>query len=326
MALIFLNAEETRRLLPMDQCIDVMQAAMVAASSGSMYIPPRTLFQLQDDSGFFAVMPGASQELGSYGAKVVSYHPANSAKGLPPIQGFVAVFDHQSGQPRAIMDGGVITDIRTAAASGLATRLLSRPGAKSCGIFGAGALADVHLQAMCTVRPVEECVIWARRREQAEALAEKHRARSDVPVRATADPVEAGACDIVCTTTASPDPVLQGAWVRPGTHINLVGAHKISSRETDTNLIVKSRVYVDLVESTLNEGGDIMIPIEEGVISREHILGEIGQLLMGQIDGRTNERQITVYNSLGITSQDLFAARHVMQKALEQGAGTQVAF
>ena len=326
MSLIFINAEETRRLLPMDQCIEVMEPAMIAATSGSMYIPPRTLFQLQDDSGFFAVMPGASRELDAYGAKVVSYHPANSAKGLPAIQGFVAVFDHQTGQPRAIMDGGVITNIRTAAASGLATRLLARPEAGSCGIFGAGALADVHLQAMCSVRPLEECIIWARRRDQAEALAEKHAARSGVAVRATGDPAETGACDIVCTTTASPKPVLQGNWVKPGAHINLVGAHTINSRESDTYLIEKSKIYVDLIESTLNEGGDVMIPVREGAINPEHIIGEIGQLLTGDISGRTNDRQITVYNSLGITSQDLYAARHVMEKALEQGAGTEVSF
>lgn len=326
MSLIILNAEETRRLLPMEQCIDVMEPAMIAASSGSMYIPPRTLFQLQDDSGFLAVMPGTSQELGSYGAKVVSYHPANSAKGLPAIQGFVAVFDHQTGKPRAIMDGGVITDIRTAAASGLATRLLARRESRSCGIFGAGALADVHLQAMDTVRPIEECIIWARRREQAEALAEKHGARSGVNARATDDPREAGACDIVCTTTASPVPVLHGDWVRRGTHVNLVGAHTINSREVDTNLIVKSKVYVDLLESAINEGGDVMIPVQEGAIDREHIVGEIGQVLMGEVQGRRNRQEITVYNSLGITSQDLFAASHVLQKALARGAGTEVRF
>jgi len=324
--LIFLNAEETRRLLPMDECIDVMELAMIAASSGSMFIPPRTLFQLQDDSGFFALMPGASLELKSYGAKVVSYHPANAAKGMPAIQGFVVVFDHDSGQPQAIMDGGVITNIRTAAASGLATRLLARPESRTCGIFGAGALADVHLQAMCTVRPVEECVIWARRSEQAEALATKHSARSGVPARATHDPSEAGACDIVCTTTASPEPVLRGNWVQPGSHINLVGAHKLTSRESDTKLIIKSNVYVDLLESTMNEGGDVMIPIQKGAINKDHIIGEIGQLLMSEITGRTDDSQITVYNSLGITSQDLYAAQHVLQQALDQGAGSRVAF
>lgn len=326
MSLIFLNAEDTRKLLPMDECIKVMESAMIAASSGSMLIPPRILFNLQDNSGFFAVMPGASQEMKAYGAKVVSYHPSNSAKDLPAIQGFVTLFDHESGQPQAIIDGGVITDVRTAAASGLATRLLAKPDAKTCGIFGAGALADVHIEAMCSVRPVEECLIWARRPEQARVLAEKHSERTGVRVRATNVPSEAGACDIICTTTASPEPVLQGQWVRPGAHVNLVGAHNISARESDSELIVKSLIYVDLIESTLNEGGDIMIPIQEGAISEDHIIGEIGQFLLGDIPGRTDVEQITAYNSLGITSQDLYAARYVLEKSRSSGLGVTVNF
>lgn len=326
MSLIFLNAEDTRKLLPMDECIKVMESAMIAASSGSMLIPPRILFNLQDNSGFFAVMPGASQEMKAYGAKVVSYHPSNSAKDLPAIQGFVTLFDHESGQPQAIIDGGVITDVRTAAASGLATRLLAKPDAKTCGIFGAGALADVHIEAMCSVRPVEECLIWARRPEQARVLAEKHSERAGVRVRATNVASEAGACDIICTTTASPEPVLQGQWVRPGAHVNLVGAHNISARESDSDLIVKSLIYVDLIESTLNEGGDIMIPIQEGAISEDHIIGEIGQLLLGDIPGRTDVEQITAYNSLGITSQDLYAARYVLEKSRSSGLGVTVNF
>jgi ornithine cyclodeaminase len=326
MSLIIINAEETRKLLPMDECIDVMVPAMIAASTGSMLIPPRILFQLQDDSGFFAVMPGASRDMNACGAKIVSYHPANTAKSLPAIQGFVTMFDHENGQPRAIIDGGVITNVRTAAASGLATRLLARPEAKTCGIFGAGALADVHIQAMCTVRPVQECVIWARRPDQAQALAETHSTCSGVRVRATQDPSEAAACDIVCTTTASPEPVLQGRWVRPGAHVNLVGAHSLSRRESDTELIVKSLLYIDYIESTLNEGGDVMIPVQEGVVSVDHIVGEIGGLLTGDIPGRTDDRQRTVYNSLVITSQVLYAAQHVLERALESGAGTRVKF
>jgi ornithine cyclodeaminase len=324
--MFIINAEETYRLLTMEACIDVMEPAMKATSSGSTLIPPRTLFQLQDDSGFFAVMPGASSEMGVYGAKMVSYHPENSARGEAPLQGFVAMFDHDNGRPLAIIDGGAITNIRTAAASGLATRLLARHDADSCGIFGAGALADTHIAAMCAVRPVRECVIWARRQEQASALAEKHSAGSPVRFRATSDPEEAAACDLICTTTASTRPVIRGEWVRPGTHINLVGAHRLDSREADTDLIVKSVVYVDSMESTRNEGGDVMIPIEEGAIDEDHICGEIGVLLDGGIPGRQHDGQITVYNSLGITSQDLYAAEYVLRQALKQGDGTQVSF
>ena len=326
MSLIIINSEETRKLLPMDACIEVMQAAMIAASGESMLIPPRTLFQLQDDSGFFAVMPGASCEMNAFGAKLVSYHPANSALGLPVIQGFVTLFDHRSGQPRAVIDGSVITNVRTAAASGLATRLLSRSDARTCGIFGAGDLADAHIEAMCQVRALDECVIWARRLDQAQALADKHSTAGKVRIRATKDPALAAACDILCTCTASAEPVLRGDWVRPGTHVNLVGAHELTSREADTDLIVKSKIYVDSLESTRNEGGDVMIPIQEAAVSEDQIIGEIGQLLLNSIAGREDEKQITVYNSLGITAQDLYAAQFVLEKALDQGVGTQVRF
>jgi ornithine cyclodeaminase len=323
---LIINAQETRALLSMAECIDAMEPAMIAASSRSVLIPPRILFQLQDDSGFFAVMPGASQALQAYGAKVVSYHPANAGKGRPPIRGFVTLFDHGTGEPRAIIDGGVITNMRTAAASGLATRALARPDSNSCGIFGAGALADVHIEAMCRVRPIERVVIWARNREQAEALAAGHRCGGQAQIRVTDDPREAADCDVICTTTASPVPVLKGRWVRAGTHVNLVGAHKLTSREADTELIARARLYVDLLESMRNEGGDIMIPIREGAVGEDHVVGEIGRLLAGEIAGRQHEDDITVYNSLGITAQDLYAALHVLNRALETGAGTRVAF
>jgi ornithine cyclodeaminase len=169
-------------------------------------------------------------------------------------------------------------------------------------------------------------VLWARRLEQAEALAEKHSTRAGVRVRATQDPSEAGACDIICTTTASPEPVLAGHWVRPGAHVNLVGAHNIKARESDTELIIKSNLYVDLKESTLNEGGDVMIPVQEGSINENHIIGEIGQLLMGDVPGRADDQQITVYNSLGITSQDLYAAQHVLDRSQALGLGVTVDF
>ena len=137
-------------------------------------------------------------------------------------------------------------------------------------------------------------------------------------------PAEAGACDLVCTVTASPEPVLQGDWVRPGAHVNLVGAHTLATREADSALIEKSALYVDLMESTVNEGGDIMIPIQEGAIGEDAIAGEIGQLLNADIAGRRDNDQITLYNSLGITAQDLFAARHVYDKAAASGLGVVV--
>ncbi len=326
MALTIINAEQTAELLPMDACIDVMEQAMIATSTGTMLIPPRLIFTLIDGSGFFASMPGSSVEMSAFGSKVVSFLPENPARGRSAISGFVTLFDHESGAPRAIIDGCVITAVRTAAASGMAARHLARADARTCGILGTGGQAHVHIEAMCAVRPVEEVIIWGRDIAKAEALAARHAHREGVNIRATGDAAEAGGCDLVCTTTVATEPILMGDWLNPGAHVSLVGAHSISARESDTQTIVKSKVYVDSLESTRNESGDIMIPISEDAIDETHIIGEIGQLLTGEIDGRDNDEQITLYNSLGVTSQDLFAAHYVLQQAKARGIGVTVDF
>ena len=326
MPIRIINAEEVRQLLPMAECIVVMEPAMIAASSGTIAIPPRQFSPLIDESGLFGMMPGSSAELGNYGAKVISLHPDNPAAGRPAIQGFVTLFDHATGAPVAIIEGAEVTAIRTAAASGLATRLLAREAASSCGIFGIGVQAITHIDAMCAVRPISDVVIWGRDSHRTRAFAAEQAKRTGLRVRATEQPEEAAACDLVCTVTGSPEPILKGAWVQPGAHVNLVGAHSLRTRESDSELIARSALYADLMESCRNEGGDFMIPVQEGVIDESAIRGELGQLCQGQLPGRDSDEQITVYKSLGITAQDLFAARHVLNKAIETGAGVEVPF
>ena len=316
MPLTIINAADVRKLLPMDECIDVMGPAMIAATTGAISMPPRLVAPLIDDRGSLVLMPGSSTELAAFGAKVINLMPANPAKGLPAIQGFIALFDHATGTPVAIIDGAEVTAIRTAAASGLATRLLSRADAHTCGIFGNGVQAATHIDAMRAVRPVDEIVVWGRHPDKVQVFAREQAKRTGIKVRATADPAEAGACGLVCTTTTSPEPILTGEWVKPGAHVNLVGAHSLATREADTDLVVKSSVYVDLMESTRNEGGDIMIPIEEGAIDETHLIGELGELLAGKIPGRQDEKQITLYQSHGINAQDMYAAKHIHQQAL----------
>jgi len=323
-ALTVISAREVRQLLPMAECIEVMAVAMAAASSGSIDIPARQFAPLIDDSGLLGLMPGSSKELGSYGAKLISLHRDNPEKGLPTVQGFVALFDFATGVPTAIVEGAEITGLRTAAASGLATGLLAREDARRCGIFGTGVQAVSHIDAMCAVRPVEEILIWGRNSESTALFAEAQAERTGLIVRATDDPAEAGACDLLCTVTASPEPVLKGEWVRPGAHINLVGAHTLETREADTALVARSTVYVDLLASARNEGGDVMIPVAEGVVGEDHIVGEIGQLVGGEIPGRSGADQITLYKSLGITAQDLYVAQSVFERAQAAGIGTKV--
>ena len=326
MPLTIINAAGVRELLPMDECIDAMEPAMIAATTGTISMPPRLVAPLIDESGTLVLMPGSSTELAAFGAKVINLIPDNPARELPAIQGFIALFDYTSGTPVAIIDGAEVTGIRTAAASGLATRLLARPDAHTCGIFGNGVQAVTHIDAMRAVRPVDEIIVWGRNPDKVRVFARDQEERTGIKVRATADPAEAGACDLVCTTTTSPVPILAGEWVRPGAHVNLVGAHSLATRECDTALVVKSSVYVDLMESVRNEGGDIMIPVEEGAIDETHIIGELGELLQGKIPGRQDDRQVTLYQSHGINAQDMYAAKHIYTKAQEAGNAQTVEF
>ena len=326
MTIRIINAKEVRELMSMSECIDVVSDAMISASTGTASIPPRHFTSIIDDSSLLGVMPGSSEELNIFGVKLISFYKSNPQKDLPAIQGFVTLFNFENGNPLAIIDAAELTAIRTGAASGLATKLLSRKESRTCGIFGTGVQATAHLEAICAVRSIEEILIWGRDFYKASAFVEKHSEIIDVTIRATESPEEAGSCDIVCTVTGSSIPILKGSWVKQGAHINLVGAHTLSTREADTDLIIKSNLYIDLFESAKNEAGDIMIPVGEGKITKEHILGEIGELLLSQIAGRQDSTQITVYKSLGIVTQDLFAASYVYKKAEESNTGIKVDF
>ena len=326
MSLTIINAAGVRELLPMSECIDAMEPAMIAATTGAISMPPRLVAPLIDESGFLVLMPGSSTELQAFGAKVINLIPDNPARGLPAIQGFIALFDLAGGAPAALIDGAEVTAIRTAAASGLATRLLAREDAHTCGIFGNGVQAVTHIDAMRAVRPVDEIIVWGRNPDKVQVFAREQEERTGIRVRATADPAQAGACDLVCTTTTSPEPILAGDWVKPGAHVNLVGAHSITTRECDTELVVKSAVYTDLMESLRNEGGDIMIPVEEGAIDETHVIGELGELLQGKIPGRRDGQQVTLYQSHGINAQDMYAASHIHAKAQQTGNALTVDF
>lgn len=304
-----IDAEGVRQALTMPQCIAAMETAMRAVTEQSAAVPPRIIMPLVDGSAYFGVMPGSMADPKVYGAKVVSLHPANPAAGRPAIQGFVVLFDHATGEPMALLDGAEITAIRTAAASGLATRLLARPDASTLGIFGTGVQALHHLDATCAVRPIRTVRVWGRSPDKARAFASLHDGRSGAEIMAAELPHEAAACDVICTVTASAEPILFGASVPEGSHVNLVGAHSPAAREADSDLIRRGRLFVDSTGSAYNEAGDILIPLGEGAIERSHVLGEIGAVLLGAIPGRQAGTDITIYKSLGVVPQDLVAAQ-----------------
>lgn len=324
--MLMINGRELGELLPMTSCIAVMEQAMIAVSKGAVAMPPRLITPLIDGSAHIGLMPASALDPAVYGVKVINIHAQNPARALPTVQGFVVLFDHETGVPLALMDAAEVTALRTAAASGLATKLLARQGAKTHGILGTGVQAMVHIDAINAVRPVGETLIWGRSYEKAKVLADEQVKRTGLRVRAVSNPEEAAACDIVSTVTLSTEPLLKAAWLRPGAHVNLVGAHQATAREADSALVAGAAVYVDLMQSALNEAGDILIPMTEGLFDKSHIIGEIGQLAAEQIPGRRNDSQWTVYKSVGIAAQDLFAAFHVYERALKSGKGVKFEF
>ena len=314
MQLEMIDAATVRTRLPMKDCIEAMVTAMKAVTNGTVAAPQRIIMPLIDGSGYFAVMPGSSSLPLVYGAKIVSLHPSNPAAGRPAVQGFVVLFDHATGTPVALVDGAEITAVRTGAASGLATRLLARPDARSLGLLGYGVQASAHLEAICAVRPIVEVRVWGRSADKARAFAAQHAATTSARIVAVATAEEPAKCDVVCVATGSAEPVIRGEWLRPGSHVNLVGAHSPKTREADTALIQRSRVYVDSEASAFSEAGDILIPLAEGAIDRAHVVGEIGALLLGRILGRTSAAETTVYKSLGLVAQDIVAAHAVYER------------
>jgi ornithine cyclodeaminase/alanine dehydrogenase-like protein (mu-crystallin family) len=326
MSLLVIRAADVRNLLPMAECIDVMDRAMRAFSAKTVKTPSRIIASLDGDSGYFILMPGEMKSPPVYGAKIVGLHPGNPAQGRPAVQGFVTLFDRNTGAPVALVDGAKITATRTAAASALATRVLARKNASSHGIFGTGVQAASHLDSVSLVRDIKSVFIWGRDHEKAREFARVHAEQSGIQIIAVENPAEAANCDIISLVTNSPEPVLQGTWLQPGAHLNLVGAHEPHDREVDSEAVSRSTIYVDSREGALSEAGDLLIPIAEGTISEKDIVGEIGNVLLDNRPGRKNEQQITLYKSLGIVAQDLYAAEHVFSKALKSGRGQLVEF
>ena len=309
------DASQVREFLPIGECIEAMAEAMKAVSSGSVTLPPRTYMPAPQQSAFLVVMPGCVLQPNILGLKVLTLYPHNPQSDLPTLQGFVALFDPMTGAPLAMIDGVEVTRIRTAAVSALATRELARQNAKSLGILGCGVQAHEHIDAIAAVRPVNEIRVWGRSYRKAVEFAALHAARTGNRVSAVRDAADAASCDIVCTVTRSREPVIRGAWVQPGAHVNLVGGHSADTREADSALVSKSRVYVDSRVAAAIEAGDLLVPRAAGEIDEGHVVGELGELLLQKIGGRRDQTEITVFKSLGLAAQDLLAAWYVLQRA-----------
>ena len=317
---------DVERLLPMPACIDLMAEALAATARGEALLPLRQILRLRGGRNAFAVMPavlGGDAGSSAIGAKVITVFPDNDATPYDSHIGVVLYFDDRHGRLLAIIDASSVTAIRTAAVSGLATRLLANAQASSLAILGAGIQAMTHLEAMLDVRPISRVRIWSRGVARCLSFARWAQRKFGLTVEVcdSAERAVRGA-DIVCTVTAAREPVLLGEWLEAGVHVNAVGASIASARELDTQAVVQSRLYVDRRESAMNEAGDFLIPRQEEAIDNAHILGELGALVLGEVPGRLQPTDRTLFKSLGLAVEDVAAARFIYERARADNTGT----
>ncbi|MGA3211526.1 MAG: ornithine cyclodeaminase family protein [Terriglobales bacterium] len=304
----FIDREEVARRLTYEVCIPIVRRAMIAFSKGETKQLLRSIIPLSEGR-IFGVMPGAMGAHATFGAKLISVYQENFARGLPSHQGLVVLFDPESGAPVCVADAGEITAIRTASASAVATDALAREDARRLALLGYGEQAATHARAISKVRDLDSIVVWGRSPERCKAFAERMQAEFEAPVATASEVQEAAAeADIICTLTSAADPILKGEWVRPGTHLNLVGSGYAGPSEVDIDLVVRSRFIADSREGVLSQGAEFLRAKAAGLVADEHIVAEIGQVLAGEIEGRRSADEITVYKSLGHVVQDLACA------------------
>jgi alanine dehydrogenase len=313
-----ISSDQVYSALPIGDCVDVIERAMIAVSQGKADLPLRSIMPLGSGNAM-GVMPGALREPAVHGMKLISLYPDNPKQGLSSHQGILILFDTRDGRPLAAIDGASVTAQRTAAASAAATRALSRPESRVLAILGAGEQADHHLPAQMAVRPFSEVRVWTRTFAHAQCFAARHAgAASSIQAFETAEEAVIGA-DVIVTVTASPVPILKGAWLRPGQHVNLVGSSVASAREIDDEGLAMGRYFVDARVSAAAQAGEFLDAINAGVIKPEHLLGEIGDVYAGEIAGRLTAADITLYKSLGVSAQDLAAGYEIWAR-LSRGA------
>jgi ornithine cyclodeaminase len=315
--LLVVSRAEVAEHLGYEACIKLMREAMIALSTGRTRQLLRSILDLEGGRAFGSML-GAMEE--TFGAKLISVFPA-AASGAPSHQGFVALFDPDTGAPAAILDASELTAIRTAAASAAATAALARPDARRLAILGTGEQALRHAEAIAAARPLERLTIWGRSPDKARALA----ARLGGDVAETVEAAVADA-DIVCTVTASAEPILLSEWVKDGTHLNVVGSSRAGPVEIDTPLVRRARFFADHKEGVLRQGAELMVAIAEGAVGEDHLLGEIGEVFAGSLPGRTGAADVTLYKSLGSIVQDLAAGWYLVARAREEGFGTRIPF
>ncbi|MBA3532554.1 MAG: ornithine cyclodeaminase [Ardenticatenales bacterium] len=315
-----LSADDVRRALPMVNAIEAMRGAFQALHAGQVTMPTRVSLDTPDGTMLF--MPAYIAGTEGLGQKVLSVFGKNVERNLPTIHALVTLYDASSGEPRALLEGSSLTALRTGAVTGLATDLLARPDARVLTIFGAGAQAASQIEAVCAVRPIEEVYIVTRDGSAGVLAAQLQRRDSRRQYNLPASPDGAvWAADIIVTVTPSTTPLFDGSWVKPGTHVNAIGAYRPDMCEVDAALLQRALVVVDQREAALAEAGDLLIPIAARQWSMDELYAELGALVAGAVPCPEDPQRITLFKSCGLAIQDIAAAQAILQVAERDNLG-----
>ena len=328
MKVLVLTEADVHHLLRMDACIEAMADVLAALARGEALQPLRAILKPPGAPGLMASMPAwRGGPDAAFGVKLVGVFPGNLAQGKDAHQGAVVLFSGETGEPLAFVNASAVTAIRTAAVSGVATRLLARQDAGDLALVGASVQAATHLEAMACVRSLRRVRVASRDPARARAFVSQNETRFAFRIEAVATVEEAvRGADLVVTATSSATPVLRREWVAAGAHLNAIGASLPDRREVDGATVAAASLFVDRRESTENEAGDYLLALREGAIGAGHIRAELGDLLLGRHRGRTSPEEITLFKSLGLAVEDLAAAALVYRRAQEAGAGQRVDF
>ncbi len=329
MALI-LTGDDVEAALPMAECIASQERAFREHALGTARVPARIVLRVPEHDGVYVAMPASLQQAkagtgegsGALAVKVLTFYKDNPDRGRPSIAATVLLHDPRDGALLAIMEGAALTRLRTAGGSGVATRYLARADASVVGVLGAGAEAETHLLAMAEVRPVREARVYSRTPARRAAFASRMATRLGFPVLPTSSAREAvDGADIVVTVTTAGEPIVDSAWIADGAHINCIGSGSPDRRELDDATVARAKVVVDTRESALAEAGDLLIPMSKGLITADWIHAELGEIVTGRRPGRTSDREVTLFKSVGVALQDVAAAAAAYRQARAMGLG-----
>ena len=319
---VLLSEQDARVVLRMPDLIDAMEAALARFSSHEVTQPVRTVIEVGLQKAFVGVMPAFINEPPMLGTKVVSVFGSNTAVGLPTHLATIVLLDSMTGELLAIIDGRYITEARTAAVSAVSVKHLARNESTRLAIIGSGVQARSHLEAIALVRPLREVKVWSRSADNRNAFAREMRPRTTASIEVAASARDAvDGADLIVLATASREPVVESRWIADGAHVCAVGACRPDQREMDSGLVARGRVFVDSRAGALAEAGDILLPMKEGAIDEDHLAGELGEVVLGTIVGRTSPDEITIFKSLGMAVEDVAAAHLAYVKAAERGLG-----